>query len=308
MKLMISSFLPHIFFLFHCFVVVVPASALPAMSENQSNAGTAPAVPAVLVFGDSIVDTGNNNGLNTIAKCNFPPYGINFPGHRPTGRFCNGRVPSDFIASLLGVKEYLPPYLGKGLGPADLLTGVVFASGGAGLDPLTSKLASAISLQGQLELFREYKQKVRAIAGGEMAERIFSGSLYVLCLGSDDVANTYFPTPFRKEYDPPSYANLLVRSAVSFVKELIQEGGRRIGVVGIPPIGCVPSQRTVAGGAERACAAGQNELARLYNEGLAAEIQQLNANYSGMILVYVDIYYTLLDMMQNPHNYGKPYN
>lgn len=56
-------------------------------------------VPAVFVFGDSIVDTGNNNHINTLIKCNFPPYGKDFQEGKPTGRFSNGRVPSDFIGS-----------------------------------------------------------------------------------------------------------------------------------------------------------------------------------------------------------------
>lgn len=53
--------------------------------------------PAVLVFGDSIVDTGNNNHLRTLVKCDFRPYGADFKGGIPTGRFCNGRVPSDLL-------------------------------------------------------------------------------------------------------------------------------------------------------------------------------------------------------------------
>lgn len=63
-------------------------------------------VPAVIVFGDSVVDAGNNNNLTTIApvKCNFPPYGRDFIGEKPTGRFSNGRVPSDII----GVYNTLP--------------------------------------------------------------------------------------------------------------------------------------------------------------------------------------------------------
>jgi len=59
-------------------------------------------VPAVLVFGDSIMDTGNNNKITaTSARCNFPPYGKDFKGGVPTGRFCNGKVPSDYIGLLL---------------------------------------------------------------------------------------------------------------------------------------------------------------------------------------------------------------
>ena len=51
-------------------------------------------VPTVFVFGDSIVDTGNNNNITTIVKRNFPPYGRDFKGGQP-----NGRVPSDFFGS-----------------------------------------------------------------------------------------------------------------------------------------------------------------------------------------------------------------
>lgn len=54
-------------------------------------------VPAVLAFGDSIVDSGNNNNIKTLVKCNFPPYGKDFQGGKPSGRFCNGKIPSDMI-------------------------------------------------------------------------------------------------------------------------------------------------------------------------------------------------------------------
>jgi hypothetical protein len=43
-----------------------------------------------------------------------------------------------FAAAGLGIKELLPPYIGVDLQLNDLLTGVVFASGGSGYDPLTS--------------------------------------------------------------------------------------------------------------------------------------------------------------------------
>jgi hypothetical protein len=40
----------------------------------------------------------------------------------------------------LGIKEHLPAYLGTELSDFDLLTGVSFASGGCGFDPLTAEL------------------------------------------------------------------------------------------------------------------------------------------------------------------------
>lgn len=56
-----------------------------------------PQVPCYFVFGDSLVDNGNNNNLLTQAKVNYPPYGIDFPNQNATGRFCNGENTADFI-------------------------------------------------------------------------------------------------------------------------------------------------------------------------------------------------------------------
>lgn len=58
-----------------------------------------PATPAVFYFGDSIIDTGNNNNLTTEMKCNFRPYGMNFPTGVATGRFSDGKVATDYICS-----------------------------------------------------------------------------------------------------------------------------------------------------------------------------------------------------------------
>ena len=50
----------------------------------QGGAGAAePLVPAMFVFGDSLTDNGNNNDLNSLAKANYPPYGIDFAGGPP---------------------------------------------------------------------------------------------------------------------------------------------------------------------------------------------------------------------------------
>lgn len=57
-------------------------------------------IPAVIAFGDSIVDQGCNNNLHTIVKCNFPPYGQDFPAHQSTGRFSNAKTPPDILGTL----------------------------------------------------------------------------------------------------------------------------------------------------------------------------------------------------------------
>jgi hypothetical protein len=65
---------------------------------------------AFFVFGDSLVDSGNNNFLMTSARADAPPYGVDFPTHRATGRFSNGKNIPDIIStsSLVDAPHILP--------------------------------------------------------------------------------------------------------------------------------------------------------------------------------------------------------
>ncbi|KAG2408819.1 GDSL esterase/lipase [Vigna angularis] len=220
-------------------------------------------VPAVIVFGDSIVDTGNNNYISTLVKCNFPPYAAKF-----------------------GVKKFLPPYLDPTLQLQDLLTGVSFASD-------------------QLIMFKEYIDKIKAAVGGNRTTQIVSKSIYIVCIGSDDIANTYTQSPFRRaEYDIPSYTDLMASEASKFFETLYGMGARRIGVFGIPAIGCVPSQRTMAGGLDRACVESSNEAAMLFNSKLSSQMDALGKKLPDARLVYLDSYNGLLKMIRDPAKYG----
>ncbi|CAL0318975.1 unnamed protein product [Lupinus luteus] len=263
-------------------------------------------VPAVIVFGDSIMDTGNNNNnMQTWARCNFSPYGKDFPGGIPTGRFSNGKVPSDLIVEELGIKEFLPAYLDPNLQPHDLVTGVCFASGGSGYDPLTSKIATAITLPEQINMFKTYIEKLKSIVGEDRTNFILAHSVFLLVQGSNDIYNTYFLSHARQvQYDVRSYTDLLVSSASNFLKEIYELGARRIGVFGAPPIGCVPFVRTVVGGIVRECAENQNEACKLFNYKLSEELDSLNKNLINSRMVYLDVYNPLLDIIQNYQQYG----
>ena len=94
--------------------------------------------PALIVFGDSTVDSGNNNQISTVLKSNFQPYGRDYFDGKATGRFSNGRIAPDFISEGLGLKNAVPAYLDPAYNIADFATGVCFASAGTGLDNATS--------------------------------------------------------------------------------------------------------------------------------------------------------------------------
>ncbi|KAM0887027.1 hypothetical protein ACQ4PT_029318 [Festuca glaucescens] len=294
-------------------MVAVAVAVRPALCREQINGAglTAeermkPMATAVLVFGDSIVDPGNNNNLHTQIKANHAPYGKDFVNHVATGRFSNGLVPSDFVAQKLHVKTLVAPWLNVGHTPEDLLTGVSFASGATGYDPLTPKIVGVITLEQQLEYFDEYRGKLVAIAGEEEAERIIDGAFFFVCAGTDDVANTYFTTPFRSiEYDIPSYVDLLLVGVNKFLHSLNKRGAKLIGFVGMPPIGCVPSQRTVGGGLHRRCEPKRNYAAQLYNSKVQELIAGLNSKRGfHSRVVYLGIYDIILELAENGDRWG----
>ncbi|XP_021759472.1 GDSL esterase/lipase EXL3-like [Chenopodium quinoa] len=263
-------------------------------------------VPAFIVFGDSIVDPGNNNYIATIGRADFPPYGRDFPGGVATGRYSNGKIPSDFFAEELGIKEFVPPYLDPKLNISDLLTGVSFAFGAAGYDPDSAKLANVRTLQDQLNLFRGYIKELKDAVGENTTSTIISKSVYLVCAGSNDITNTYFSLPFARLHykNVSAYTSAMVNWASSFVQELYALGARRIGVISAPPCGCLPSQRTLHGGLFRSCVKDENDASILFNNKLFTELGSLNQKLVGSRFVYLDIYNPLLDLINNPSQSG----
>jgi hypothetical protein len=73
-------------------------------------------------------------------------------------------------------------------------------------------------MDNQLDMFKEYKGKLDSIAGTQRAAYIVSTSLYLVVTGTDDLANTYFTTPFRRDYDLESYIEYIVQCATDFIK------------------------------------------------------------------------------------------
>jgi len=68
--------------------------------------GFAQQVPCYFIFGDSLVDNGNNNQLNSLAKANYLPYGIDFAAG-PTGRFSNGKTTVDVVGEFLNISKII---------------------------------------------------------------------------------------------------------------------------------------------------------------------------------------------------------
>ncbi|XP_059302389.1 GDSL esterase/lipase At2g40250-like [Lycium ferocissimum] len=278
---------------------------LPPLTNTSSSN-----ITAIFAFGDSIFDPGNNNVLSTIVRANHLPYGKDFPGHVPTGRFCNGQLTTDILASKLGIKQVLQAYLDPMVSNKDLLTGVSFASGGSGLDELTAKENNVLTMENQLNYFEQALKRMQKVVGQKEVKYIVEKSLFMIAAGTNDVCDNFYTLPTRRYLSLSGYHDFLLNSLEDFVNDLYEMGARKIVVAGLPPVGCLPVQVTINSFLpsfhmfQRVCKLQQNLDSQNYNNKLQALISRLQATYSGSKLIYMDVYNPLLDMINNPSAYG----
>lgn len=182
----------------------------PATAEYPKPA-TGYSISAVFAFGDSTVDSGNNNKLPGIHAKHLP-YGRDLsPYHRPTGRFSNGFLVTDYISDLLTLKPLLPAYLDPSTTDHDLLTGASFGSSGSGLDNRTNYYNHALSMEKQFALFEEAVARIKKQVGVQNATDIISNALYVVSTGTNDMLyNVYLQHKRDVQYSLPTYQDLLL--------------------------------------------------------------------------------------------------
>ncbi|XP_022777327.1 GDSL esterase/lipase At5g45960-like [Durio zibethinus] len=261
-------------------------------------------VSAAFVFGDSTVDPGNNNYVETLFRSNFPPYGKDFKDQTPTGRFTNGNLSTDLVASYIGIKEYLPPYLDPTLSIEELMTGVSFASAGSGFDPLTPQISSVVSIPKQLEYFKEYKKRLQSAIGKKRMEDIINKAVFLVSAGTNDFVINYFTLPIRrKDYTVSAYQQFILQNVKRLVQDLGDEGARRIAVTGLPPMGCLPvvitlnSQNAIL---ERGCIEKYSRVGMEYNQMLQNEVNSMRGRLAHLSakIFYIDIFTPLVDMIQ----------
>jgi phospholipase/lecithinase/hemolysin len=284
----------------HCYYMVLLLIQFLMLSIKVSAK-----IPAVIVFGDSSVDAGNNNYIPTIARSNFEPYGRDFVGRRATGRFCNGRISTDFISEGLKIKPFIPAYLDPAYTISDFATGVTFASAGTGYDNATSDVLSVIPSWKEIEYYKDYQKKLRAHLGESAAKELITESLHMISMGTNDFLENYYTMPGRRsQYTISQYQDFLIGIAGNFVKELYGLGARKISLGGLPPMGCLPLERAENVMNQYECVETYNDLALEFNAKSKNLVMKLSSELPGVKLVFTDPYYIFLSIIQKPSLYG----
>ncbi|KAK3445870.1 GDSL esterase/lipase At2g04570 [Eucalyptus grandis] len=262
-------------------------------------------VPAIIVFGDSTVDAGNNNHISTILRSNFEPYGRDFYGKKPTGRFSNGRITTDFIAEAFKIKPSIPAYLDPDYKISDFATGVTFASAGTGYDNATSDVLSVIPLWKEIEYYKDYQKKLRSYLGPSSANQVLGEALYMISIGTNDFLENYYTMPGRRsQFSVTQYEDFLIGIAEKFVRDLYGLGARKISFGGLPPMGCLPLERTTNVMEQNQCVDNYNDVALEFNGKLKGMVGRLSSELKGINLVFSNPYYITMHILRRPASYG----
>ncbi|PIA57595.1 hypothetical protein AQUCO_00600366v1 [Aquilegia coerulea] len=261
---------------------------------------------AFFVFGDSLVDNGNNNYLVTTARADSYPYGIDYPTHRATGRFSNGYNIPDLISQSIGEEATLP-YLSPELRGQKLLVGANFASAGIGiLNDTGIQFINIIRITQQLQYFQQYQQRVSALIGSQQATRLVNQALVLITLGGNDFVNNYYLIPFSarsRQFALPDYVRYIISEYKKILQRLYDLGARRVLVTGTGPLGCVPAelaQRSTNGG----CSVELTRAANLFNPQLVEIINQINSEVGSNVFIAANTNQMHLNFITNPQSFG----
>ncbi|KAF7805247.1 GDSL esterase/lipase [Senna tora] len=246
---------------------------------------------AFFVFGDSLVDSGNNDFLATTARADAPPYGIDYPTHRPTGR------------EQLGLEPTLP-YLSPLLVGKKLLVGANFASAGIGiLNDTGIQFVHIIRIYKQLRLFEQYQKRLSVHIGSGAAQRVVNQALVLITLGGNDFVNNYYLVPYSarsRQFSLPDYVRYLISE---YRKRLYDLGSRRVLVTGTGPMGCVPAELAMRS-RNGDCDVELQRAASLYNPQLVQMIKDLNQEIGADVFIAANAYQMHMDFISNPGAYG----
>jgi len=199
-------------------VVTLVCSSAAGESEARRRA-----VPAVYVFGDSLVDVGNNDFLPPPAPRAGFPCGVDLPRAIPggrTGRFTNGYNLADIIAQRVGFDMSPLAYLS--LTPQaslDLLSGRVganYASGGSGILDDTGN--GTITLREQIKLLADTKAAMIEAnkLGNNRVNHLMSRSLFLISTAGNDFSA--FSNGRATRSDASAYIAKMVTTYLKHIK------------------------------------------------------------------------------------------
>lgn len=254
---------------------------------------------SLFVFGDSLLDPGNNNYINTTTdfQANFSPYGETFFKY-PTGRFSDGRLIQDFIAEFANL-PLISSYFKANT--KELPFGVNFASGGAGA-LVETHVGKVVDMITQLSYFDKIVKKLSSKLGEKEVKKLLSNAVYLISLGGNDILS---PNPIFDSFSQEEYLGIVIGNYTDAIKELHEKGARKFGFINMGPLGCLPYPRAHKEVVDGECDEKIMALSKLFNKAFSKKLKQLEKQLKGLFQYSnLDFFTATSDMIDNPSKYG----
>ncbi|KAL0354432.1 UNVERIFIED_CONTAM: GDSL esterase/lipase 5 [Sesamum radiatum] len=272
---------------------------------NKGSASATKPPDPLFIFGDSFFDPGNNNYINTstLDRADFWPYGRTF-FHRPTGRFSDGRLISDFIAQH-AKQPLIPPYLDPTRNFDDEninnYHGVNFASAGAGALPQTFQ-GLVIDLKTQLKYYKREVAEISRKKGSAEAARISSTAVYLFSIGTNDYISPFLlNSSVLATYPHSEYVEMVIGN----LSTVVRKRGQEIYVSEFGELGCIPGLRILKPEREGGgCLEEVSDLAKLHNKALNKLLSKIEQKLHGFKYFLYDFKTSLAQRITHPYKYG----
>ncbi|RCV40335.1 hypothetical protein SETIT_9G044800v2 [Setaria italica] len=165
----------------------------------------------LFVFGDDFADDGNGDSDS-----------VAWHQPKPTGRFSDGLVQSDFLAKIMGHSESPPPYTGDDWDNGIDASGLNFAVAGAAALDVTG---------GVLNISAQVQQLRNLVRDGLVDDRDFKESVALVAYSGND---------YTSQDNLDDQVAKVVDELASVVSQLQDLGVTKVLVNTVPPFGCSP--------------------------------------------------------------------
>lgn len=240
----------------------------------------------LFVFGDSYADTGNlrkstSNSWNE-------PYGITFPG-KPSGRFSDGRVLTDYLAKFWGLKSPFP-YTWREMAGNKLVHGMNFAYGGSGVFETFPLLPNMTT---QIDFFEQL------INDSVYTKWDLESSVVVVCLSGNDYSA--FISKGGNLQSIQTFIPQVVNQLATNLKRIHELGATRVILTAMQPLGCLPTTTRLS--SYQQCNTTANLAVGFHNQLLRQAVAKLNNESTSTSFYILDLFTTFTTVLEQRRDY-----
>lgn len=91
-------------------------------------------------------------------------------------------------------------------------------------------------------------------------------------------------------------------------QEIYEKGGRKFGILNLPPLGCLPAVKAIIPPNRDGCVEEITQVVKLHNEALSEALHSLHTHLQDFKYSYIDFYTSINQRIKSPSKYGNVYN